>query len=601
MTAARSARAAALALALAGGVGCGGGQTHGDPFNASWVNDQGAGISAFQKRFSSTAVKPGTPVAIGVTGQKTIVGVPLDGGKPWTYEHALDSRPSLVGEVLIGLGGGSLFALDAATGQPLWTRPAGGKLRGAGDDGKTTVVSLVSATGAGTTLLAVDRGGAVVRQLEDDVPIGVPAVVGRYAFLPWRGQYVTVFDLTEGEEAARALLRVQTSHAFVEGGTLFFGEMGLVRFDDRIGDAHRGAASHIQLPARELPGKPAWLRSGLEPGELVSTALDNVRLYARPAPAGEATVEGGRFAATYYQIALGFDAASGALGWAYTHDADFIGGDAYQGGFALCDASGDVTLLDGQTGAVAGRASLGRPVDVCLVNAGGLEKGAAGGAPALPEQLAAAVRMPEAKHVMVQKFLLREMSALTDPSVTKALIDLASDPKTPPMLDADARRALAARRNGADHMMAALERHYDFLAGVLRPPPVGPIAEALGAMKESRAAPLLAKHLNDPANTLDDVERAAAALSQLGGAAERPALEVFFAHYRCAAEEEPIANAVVSVATALVRLGAEREVAAALADPLTTAELKPRLESLVKAAEPAAAPKGSGPAQPAAK
>ena len=41
-------------------------------------------------------------------------------------------------------------------------------------------------------------------------------------------------------------------------------------------------------------------------------------------------------------------------------------------------------------------------------------------------------------------------------------------------------------------MEAALERHYDFLKDVLRSPPVGPIAQALGAMKETRAAPLLA-------------------------------------------------------------------------------------------------------------
>src|SRR5262249_13591056 len=154
----------------------------------------------------------------------------------------------------------------------------------------------------------------------------------------------------------------------------------------------------------------------------------------------------------------------------------------------------------------------------------------------------------EAEHAMMQKLLLREMAGLEDEYVTKALIDLASAPLTPPMILEDARTALAARRNGAAFMLEALGKHYDFLADVLRPPPVGPIADALAALNEKRAAPLLALHLNDPANTPDDAQRAAAALAVLADKGETAAMTTFFALYRGAAEDEATANAVVSTA-----------------------------------------------------
>ena len=573
---------ALLALALSIAAGCGGGQTQGAAFDEGWTNDNGAGIGAFQQRFAQTKVPVGADVAIGVVDKQTIVGAPLDGGAPWTYSHQLDGRPAVAGTVVVGLGAGELFALDAKSGKPIWKRNAGGLLRGAGDDGKTTVVSLMSTTGRGTTVLAVSHEGEVVRQVEDEAAIGVPAVVDGYAFLPWQGQYVTVYDLVEGKEAARVLLRTQVSRAFTEGGAIFFGEAGVTRLDDQIRLGPANKASTVTLPARELPGSPRWLPPGIDIPPVQSGAHDKIRLYARPAASGAPSIEGGRFAATYFRIAVGFDAQSGAIGWAYAHDADFLDGAAYAGGFALCDQKGNVTLLDAKSGGVAGKIALGKPLSSCVVQADGLTKAPVTGGPGLAEQLSKVVMMPEAEHVMIQKLLLREMAGLQDELVTKTLIDLASNPLTPPMLLEDSRKSLAARRNGVEYMLAALQKHYDFLTDVLRPPPVGPLADALAAMKEKRAAPLLGSHLNDPADTLDDAQRTAAALVQLAEKGETTALTVFFAHYRGAADDEMTTNAVVSTAQALVKLGASDVVAGALKDPYTSETVRTRISSIVK-------------------
>ena len=73
----------------------------------------------------------------------------------------------------------------------------------------------------------------------------------------------------------------------------------------------------------------------------------------------------------------------------------------------------------------------------------------------------------------------------------------------------------------------ALGKHYDFLRDVLASPPVGPIADALAAMKEPKGAPLLASHLLDPADTDDDVRRAAGGARDArdeGRAADAPPL-----------------------------------------------------------------------------
>src|SRR6185436_16545039 len=108
---------------------------------------------------------------------------------------------------------------------------------------------------------------------------------------------------------------------------------------------------------------------------------------------------------------------------------------------------------------------------------------------------------------------------------------------------------------------------------------------ALAAMKEPRAAPLLAAHLNDPADSPDDIRRAAAALTVLATKAELEPLRTFFAQYRALSTpdiDDKLESAVVSVAAALKRLGDSAVVAGAVSDPFTNAALKPRLAEVLK-------------------
>jgi len=198
----------------------------------------------------------------------------------------------------------------------------------------------------------------------------------------------------------------------------------------------------------------------------------------------------------------------------------------------------------------------------------------------LVQQLEEAVTADDPELAAAQKVLLRELVAIADASVTKTLIDLASDTRTSPDLLLDVRAAIAKRRSGAEYMEAALKRHYDYLKDVLRAPPVGPIADALGAMKAKSAAPLLAAHLVDPNDTEDDIKQIAAALAILAGPSEVPAMRQFFAMYRATAADDDIAAAVVSVGQALIALQGKLGrtlVEGAASDPMTVQYVREHL------------------------
>ncbi len=589
---ARLALLGGTALALAA---CGAGQTHSNLFGTEWEDDGGKEVAALRTKLASAKPSANADVAVAVAGNNDkVVGVPLAGGK-WTFAHAIDVRPTVAGSVVVGEGGGELFALDAATGKKLWARAVGPMvMHGAGDDGKVTVVTLGQSSGQGSLIIAVERDGSVARQIETEKVLGVPAVVAGHVFVPWSSQYVSVIDLTSGEESARILFRGKVSHAFASGGDLWFGEADTFRFDDKIAFASKNGATKLSLPQRELPGTPMLRTPGEERVGPVALAIDKTKLYGRPGANGW---EGGRFFGTYFRIVMGFDADKGALSWVWNTADDLVGGGAGPDAFFACDEAGKLTMINAQNGGVGGTLDFGEPIKSCVVSADGFHAPAPQNVPALATQISAALLNRDAEMTSGQRLLLREMSTLEDELATKTLVELASDPRTAPPLVADARAALAGRRNGAKFMLDALARHYDFLKDVLVAPPVGPMAQALGAMKEKAAAPLLAAHLLDPADSEDDAKQSAAALVDLGGTAELPALKEFFGIYRASHEGDVMAGAVVSAAQAIVKIGGadgRKFVDAGMVDPMMPDAVKARIHAILEAMDQQAKTAGGG-------
>lgn len=560
------------------------------PFSETWQSDQGKSIAALEERLRSQRAPTATPVAVGVN-DTGIFGALLPSGARWTHPGSADTLPIVAGDVVVASHAGKLFALDAKSGRQLWSIPTEGRaLRGAGDDGTYTVAVVAGENPGKSRFVAVTRQGSVARQIDSVVDLGYPAVKGGVAFIPWNNQYVSAVDVQTGEEVARLLLREIVTQARNFNGELWFGEKGLVRLDQQIRLATTNQATHVELPARQLPGKPVWLGSGNQLWPVSSSARMKIRLAATPNPSARFT--NGTYLASYFRVVLGLAEQDGSVRFVQSLSGDALGMSAAQRGFAVCDTTGKVTLVS-EKGGQAGTVDLGARLTGCTVDVTALSLEQTQAPPALAAQIGQALSELTPDMAVAQKLLVDELTKLPDPLVTKILIDLTSSTKIPPDLRGAARKLIATRRAGKEYMLAALERHYDYVSDVLLPPPLGPLADALAAMNEVSATPLLARHLNDPANEMEDVERAAVALGKLATPAEYEDLRTFFALYRATADEPSLVSAVVAVAGALLRIGGapgKALVERAAQDPLTQSDVKRGITALLTQPGDGAAP-----------
>jgi outer membrane protein assembly factor BamB len=566
-------------------VGCGGGgAVPANVFSTGWQSDAGQSIARVEAKLRSAPRPLEVAIAVGVTADGLVGSALPEGKRIWRHSGAVDVVPSIAPNgVVFASGGGEAFALDGQTGEKLWrvaVEPM--RLRGAADDGKLSVLSLGKAGTSKSRLIAVDRSGNVVFDQDASTELGRPAIRAGVAFVPWGGQYVSAIDVATGDEIGRLLTRDMPSHALDVNGTLYFGQHALVRFDERIKFAESFQATRRMFKFRELPGTPVWLGDGLALPEIDRSARARIRLLAAPesTPAGIG-VASGSYAGSYFRAVYGFSAQDDHLIWADALEADVVGGAPAASGFVFCDNAGKVHLYDA-TGGTAPVVDLRQKLVVCAVGATALRVTGSPRGP-LALQIENSFRHLDPDMAAAEALLIAELGKLEDREVTRILIALAEEPRVPPPQREQARALLAKRENGAEFMLEALERHYDFVTGS-QAPPVGPLADALARLKDVRAAAPLARHLNDPADSMDDVVRAAKALEVVATSAQSRDLATFFALYRATADDEGLVRAVLSVAAALLRVGgadARALIDRAASDPLTQPDVQRGLAKLI--------------------
>jgi outer membrane protein assembly factor BamB len=338
-------------------------------FNTDWQNDGGRSIAALEQRLHALPAVPNARVVVGLT-DTGLSGASLDGKSHWAHTANELSPPMIAGNLVIVAEGAQIVALDASSGSQVWSISNRGlALRGAANDGTSTV--LVLADTHRSLFLGVSASGSALGSAETSSALGVPAARGGIGFVPWSNQYVSAVDIKSGEESGRLLMREQVSQALNFGGQIYFGEKGLLRFDEKVRFASTNQGSHVTLPKLALPGKPDWLSNGLISPTSLANARSKIRIYAAPAaaPSGELSLGGGTFAASYFRVVFGLDSKTGALSWVRAMPADIVGGAAAASGFVLCDANGKVWSLD-STGSSAGSLDLGSKVRLCTADAG---------------------------------------------------------------------------------------------------------------------------------------------------------------------------------------------------------------------------------------
>jgi hypothetical protein len=491
------------------------------------------------------------------------------------------SEPPLLARRLVVFGEGSrLMALDLAAGAPIWSIERGSAhLEALADDGTLSALVLSSAGRDQRWLVVVDRSGRERLHGAALPGLGAVAVIAGTLLVPWGGHMLSTVDVATGAELSRSTVDPALHDALWIGRELFVAGPPWWRLSRSPGAAQA-------LPPRPLPGRA---QIGAE-SIAASADPELTRLFAMPAPAGSGPAP---FLASYGRLVMSFEGSRGSLQWLRVLPGAVLGAVAAEESYATCDSTGTVRVLsrDGSRSLVALRLSRARsnesPLSSCVLGAGlgwpRAESAAPTPAPEpLIDQLAHVLALSDPDLANAQRFLARELAARPEPDATRALIALAARRSADPILQSEAEDLLATRRNGQEFMLQALERAGPRSADPVSRAPIGALADALLALGEQRAAPLLAAQMNQLGHSPQELERVARALEKLATEAEYSPLVVFFSVYRTSADQLELVEAVSAVGRTLLRIGAapgRRLVEIATRDPLTVPGVRAELQT----------------------
>jgi len=523
-----------------------------------------------------------------VAGRATgLVGSALDASEArtsWQHEAVVAEAPLLARRLVVYGEASRLQALDATTGASIWSiERHAAHLEAATDDGALTALLLSTARRDQRWLQVVDRKGHERLRIQAAAELGAPALVAGTLLVPWGRRLLSAVDVGSGSELGRARLEPSLRHALWVGGELFLAGPPWLELSPTAGRTHA-------LPVRPLPGRVEVGSESLA----VGPDPDVTRLFVRPAqaPNGAALP----YLATYGRLAMSFDGDRGSLQWVHLMPGAILAAALGPNSLALCDATGVVRVLsadDARSLSVSriGPAQRDEPaLQSCALGASSswpLDRdGSSGAAEAratepLVDQLARVLALSDPDLASAQRFLSRELAVRPEPEATRVLIALASRRSADPILQSEAEDLLATRRNGAEFMLQALERAGPRSADPLARAPLAALADALEALDERRAAPLLAAQMNQLGHSPAALARVARALEHLASEAEYGSLAVFFSLRRTSADQPELVDAVVSVGRTLLRVGAapgRRLVQLAIRDPLTSPAVRAALD-----------------------
>jgi hypothetical protein len=530
----------------------------------------------------------GAALAVGASDEE-IIGARLDvaqrDARQWRLEIEVASGPVLTRDAVLLGSGTRLVALSPETGQPRWERPAPGDVLAASRGSRSLALLFDDRRRRRWIGVYDDAGREQLRvgatpELGATAPLGAPTLLGGTLLVPFGAGALVAIDVASQRMLGRVELGQTLLQPLWSSGTLFFGgppwtalAPGLPVYD---------------LPRRPLPGESSTPAAASEPA----------RLYVHPERASE-PAETDVYMVTYGRLSIGLTRERGSLAWVSAAAGRVLAAASVDGGFLVCDESGGVRWLSERSGHVAQkwqltrrrRVTLGEPaLRACALSVGRVlapepsaSKQDARDEPLL-EQIASVLGISDPRMTEAQRFLSRELAARPEPEATRVLIELVMRHSLDRALQAEAEDLLATRRNGVEYMLAALARTDDTSAL----PPIAPLAEALAALGERAAAPLLARQLNRPAHGAAALARTAAALETLASEAEYAELSVFFSLHRTTADEPDWTLALISTARTLLAVGGDRArtlIRFAARDPLTVPEVRSVLEALLANAQ----------------
>ena len=501
----------------------------------------------------------GQPIAVVTThseddAERQIIALRVDSGEQmWSATVDAATRPEILGDVVLTSTRERIVAFDLQSGRQLWAYELPDLAYvGATRDGDTiywsaTVGALGGARRVGHVVAMDARSGTEKWRHEVQGVFGQPAAQGGLVFVPWERQNIAVLDELTGDEIARLRSTDDViAWAFDHPTGIYYGGRGIYRLTHRSVTGTRAESTHIRPPLGELPRQPesVW-PDGFVPKPGTRSARGRIRVYFNPAPAdGPETIniEGDTYYFAYYRYVFAYD-LEGNLRWTRILEQDVVNAEAMPHGLLTFGEQGQMHLLDRDTGNDRWTQDTELQIASVALDAAGFEPGGESGeVRPLRQTLNEMVVDPDNRLVAARAYAIERLASIEEEEITRDLLDLYQQRSMPGALKEAIREALRTRRSGAQYLMEALARRYDYLEDT-QAPPLEAIVPALLEMEHTEAVPQLITHMMDhetPARVLPDVVRA---VVRLGGEEAVPALRNFLVLYRADSEfQGPVAD-----------------------------------------------------------
>jgi len=543
-----------------------------------------------------------------------LISADLAQGIRFRSKVSADSRPELLGDLVLVSTGGELRAFDARDGHARWSRPLEGCARylGAARDGDVIAFACEAPAGekalagaAPSVLRAIAAGsGRLVWERETPDALGRPASSHGLLLVPWQRQGLALLDARDGVELARLRSRDDViDWVRAEPGYAWFGHRQAYLIGPRGYSGSRKDAFALGVAAETLPGRPALVESAFSalPGK--RSAHGRVALHVAPELAGDRLVaRDGRVYFTFYRYVFAYDAA-GALLWSRTLAQDAISARAIDGGLALVTATGDLLLLAAGDGSEQGRRALGVQLAAATIYGQGRVPAATvnGPAPSLRKGLLEVALDIDQRLVPARAYAVDQLARLPEPEVTADLLHIYGRSTTPPELQRVVADALRTRRTGLEHTVDALLQRYDFIEQT-RPAPLAVLVPALLDARETRAVPNLVARMLDHETPLAVLGSVVHAVVELGDPRVVEPLLRFLRWYRADSTFAEQPDALLEAARGVLRHGGDagaQKLAALVRDGIATPALGSEIAVLL-APKPEATPGTAVAAAPAA-
>jgi hypothetical protein len=537
-----------------------------------------------------------------------------------------DASAELLGDVIWLHTARAFEALDARDGATLYriaqTADPSARYTGAARTGDGIAWVDVQGTeldpAARATLHVVDARSGRERFVHSlNGHAGRPSAAGELVLVPSQRQRIVVIDAQSGAELARLRAQSDTVEWLeLEQRALLFGGRAVHRLSAQ--DPQPAALFALPSTLEALPGRPRAPSSAYV--SAVHSARRRVGLHvalAADGPTGAKLVADRAYFAFYSQL-FGFD-GRGQLVLARKLPSTALDVRVAEQGVWIATAAGELLLLSHSDGATLAATRIAEGLDSARLPAaleGSFVSPAPSGAalPAGTQGLRAALielaSDTDSRLVPSRALAVEQLARLPEPDITFDLLALYEGPNTPPELQRALADALTTRRTGMHHLVAALERRYDFLSES-KPAPLTVIAPVLALAKERGALPGLLSRLVDHETPRTALSSLADAIAALAGAAPDPGIAArivaFMRLYRAdsSLRDEPKTFAALARA-ALAHGGAEasEELARAFQGQAASVPLIAAVASVIappaRAAVPTAKPATATAAAPVA-